>query len=86
MKTLTGRVISTKMAKTATVLVQRRWRHPLYKKIVKRSKKYLAHDEFGVTVGDEVQLQQTRPLSRRKRWRVAAVAAKQENRSQRGKK
>lgn len=70
MKSLTGEVISTKMAKTATVKVERRWHHPLYKKIVKKSKKYLAHNELGVSVGDKVRIQETRPISKRKRWKI----------------
>lgn len=68
MKELTGVVISTKMAKTAVVRVDRSFRHPMYLKIVKRSKNYLVHDEKGVGVGDKVTIKETRPLSRRKRW------------------
>ena len=70
MKQLTGVVISTKMAKTALVRVDRSFRHPRYSKIVKRSKNYLAHDEKGVAVGDKVTMRESRPLSRRKRWRI----------------
>jgi small subunit ribosomal protein S17 len=57
MKSLIGEVISTKMQKTATVKVERHWRHPVYKKIVKKSKKYLAHDELGVSLGDKVRIE-----------------------------
>jgi len=70
MKQLTGIVISTKMAKTAVVRVDRSFRHPMYSKIVKRSKNYLAHDETGVKIGEKVVIRESRPLSRRKRWVV----------------
>jgi len=70
MKQLTGIVISTKMAKTAVVRVDRSFRHPMYSKIVKRSKNYLAHDETGVKIGEKVVIMESRPLSRRKRWVV----------------
>lgn len=85
MKMLTGQVVSTKTAKTATVLVERRWRHPLYKKIVKRSKRYLAHDELGVAVGDQVRMTQSRPLSRRKHWKIVELVAS-ENQKKRGRR
>lgn len=69
-----GVVISKKMAKTVTVLVERQLRHPLYKKIVKKKKKFLAHDENErCQVGDVVRIVETRPLSARKRWRVAEI-------------
>ncbi len=68
MKQLTGVVIGTKMAKTAVVRADRSFRHPMYLKIVKRSKNYLAHDEKGVKAGEKVTIRETRPLSRRKRW------------------
>lgn len=70
MKTLEGTVTSTKMDKTAVVTVELRWRHPLYKKIVKRSKKYLAHDELGVKEGDKVKIIEIRPISKRKRFKI----------------
>lgn len=73
MKKITGRVIGTKMPKTATVLVERLWKHPIYKKRIKRSKKYLVHDEIGVKVGDKVLIQETKPISKRKRWKVLEV-------------
>ena len=76
-RTLTGRVVSDKMDKTVTVLVERRVKHPLYGKIVTRSKKYHAHDEKNeCRVGDTVRIQETRPLSARKHWRVVEVVAK----------
>jgi small subunit ribosomal protein S17 len=70
MKTLKGKVTSTKMNSTAVVTVERRWQHPLYKKTIKRSKKYLAHDELQVEVGDHVLMQESPPLSKRKRWKI----------------
>ena len=79
MKTLTGIVSSTKMEKTVVVTVERRWRHPLYKKIVKRSKKYSAHDEFGVKEGETVTIQETRPISKLKRWKVILPGKKKAN-------
>ncbi len=69
-----GVVVSKKMSKTVTVLVERQLRHPLYKKIIKRRKKFLAHDEYEkCQVGDIVRIIATRPLSARKRWRVAEI-------------
>lgn len=73
-KTRSGVVVSDKMDKTVSVLVERAFPHPVYGKIVRRSKRYLAHDEHNeANAGDRVLLMETRPLSRRKRWRVAAV-------------
>ncbi|MBW8268157.1 30S ribosomal protein S17 [Caldovatus aquaticus] len=70
-RVLTGRVVSDKMDKTVTVLVERRVMHPLYKKFIKRSKKYAAHDEGNVCKeGDLVQIEECRPISRRKTWLV----------------
>ncbi len=72
--TKVGIVIGTKMKKTITVLVERQIRHPLYKKIVKRRKKFLAHDEYEkCKLGDVVKIEETRPLSRLKRWRVSDI-------------
>ncbi len=74
---LTGRVVSDKMEKTVTVLIERRVTHPLYGKIVTRSKKYHAHDESNeVKEGDLVVIQETRPLSKTKAWRVSEVVEK----------
>ena len=76
-RTLTGRIVSDKMDKTVTVLVERRVTHPLIGKIVTRSKKYHAHDEKNeFHEGDLVQLEETRPLSRTKTWRVAKLLEK----------
>src|SRR5690606_14330769 len=70
-RVLTGRVVSDKMDKTVTVLVERRVMHPLYKKFIKRSKKYAAHDEGNLCKeGDLVQIEECRPISRRKAWLV----------------
>ena len=77
MRPLTGRVISDKMDKTVTVLVERRVKHPLYKKYVRRSTKIHAHDEAGTcNVGDSVSIVQCRPLSRTKAWRVLEIIAR----------
>jgi len=76
MKILEGVVTSTKMAKTATVLVERFKVHPLYKKRVKVKKKYHAHDEIGVKVGDKVKIQECRPISKTKRFKIIEVIKK----------
>ncbi|MDQ7841687.1 MAG: 30S ribosomal protein S17 [bacterium] len=73
-KSQVGVVTSDKMAKTVVVKIEVVTRHPLYKKIVRRSKTLKAHDEQGtVHVGDRVRIVETRPLSRDKRWRVAEI-------------
>lgn len=73
-KTRLGHVVSNKMDKTVVVRVQRRRSHPLYSKSVRQEKKYYAHDEAnGCRVGDLVRIEETRPLSKLKRWRVAEV-------------
>ena len=70
-KFLTGKVISTKMAKTVTVQVERKLRHGLYKKIIIRPKKYKAHVvDLDLKVGDSVQIESTRPISKDKHFRV----------------
>jgi small subunit ribosomal protein S17 len=70
-KTRIGRVASDKSDKTVTVVIERRFAHPLYGKGVKRSKKYHAHDEKNeYKTGDVVRIMETRPLSKTKRWRV----------------
>jgi small subunit ribosomal protein S17 len=71
-----GIVTSNKMQKTVVVTVERQVRHPFYKRVVRRSKKFLAHDEKNqCRVGDTVRIEETRPLSRSKRWRVVEVVA-----------
>ena len=70
-RVLTGRVVSVKMDKTVTVLVERRVMHPLYKKFIRRSKKYAAHDEANLCKeGDVVQIEECPPISKRKAWLV----------------
>ena len=76
-RTLTGRVVSDKMDKTITVLIERRVTHPLYGKIVTRSKKYHAHDEKNEChEGDLVTIEECRPISKTKAWRVAKLMEK----------
>ncbi|MCC7431863.1 30S ribosomal protein S17 [bacterium] len=72
-----GVVVSDKMDKTVSVLVERRIKNPLYKKYFKQSKKYLAHDEGNSCgIGDKVKIMETRPLSARKRWRLVEIIEK----------
>ena len=72
-----GEVISNKMAKTIIVRVERRFAHPRFKKVVTGYKKLYAHDEKSeAKVGDRVRIEETRPLSKTKRWRLVAVVAK----------
>ena len=72
--TYKGVVVSDKAKKTVTVLVERPVRHPLYKKIIKKKKKFLVHDEYEkCKVGDIVKIIETRPLSKRKRWRIQEI-------------
>ncbi len=73
-KERTGTVVSNKMQKTITVLVQRKVKHPIYGKFIRRSKKFMAHDEQGqCNIGDKVRIMETRPLSKLKRWRLVEV-------------
>lgn len=76
-RALTGTVVSDKMNKTVTVLVERKVKHPLYGKIIRLSKKYHAHDENNeYQTGDTVVIEECRPLSRTKAWRVARLIEK----------
>jgi small subunit ribosomal protein S17 len=76
-RTLIGKVVSDKRAKTVTVLVERRAAHELYGKIVARSRKYHAHDEKGeYHMGDTVEIAETRPLSKTKAWVVTRLVEK----------
>ena len=77
-KRLTGRVVRAKMQKTVTVRVDRTFRHPLYHKVLRGSKRYLVHDEFGTQPGDQVRIVESKPLSKRKRWVVEEVLKKAE--------
>jgi len=72
-KQLIGTVISDRMEKTVVVEVERRRRHPVYHKVVKKRKKFKAHDEVGARVGDVVKIEETRPLSKTKKWKVVEV-------------
>ena len=76
-KTRTGKVVSDKMDKTIVVAVEDHVKHPLYKKIVKRTYKLKAHDENNeCKVGDTVKVMETRPLSKDKRWRLVEITEK----------
>jgi small subunit ribosomal protein S17 len=76
-RTLTGRVVSNAMDKTITVLVERRVKHPLYGKFIRRSTKIHAHDEANAcSSGDWVTVQQCRPISKTKTWRLVEVIEK----------
>ena len=69
-----GTVASVSMDKSITVLVERKLRHPIYGKFVKMTKKFMAHDEKNdCNVGDSVRIMETRPLSKRKRWRLVEI-------------
>lgn len=74
---LTGVVTSNKMAKTVVVEVTRTFRHPLYRKVVHRSKRFMAHDELGCQIGDQVQIVESRPISRMKRWVVESIVKRE---------
>jgi small subunit ribosomal protein S17 len=71
-----GVVVSAKMEKTVVVAVQRLVRHRVYRKTIKRTSTFMAHDERGAREGDTVRIVETRPLSKRKRWRVEEIVTK----------
>jgi small subunit ribosomal protein S17 len=73
-----GVVTSDKMTKTVVVRVDRLVKHPIYRKYIKKRKKFMAHDEQGAKIGDKVRIVETRPLSARKRWRVVEIIQKAE--------
>ena len=76
-RTLVGRVVSDKMEKTVTVLIERRVKHPLYGKIIVQSKKFHAHnDNNEAKQGDLVEIEETRPVSKTKAWRVSKLLEK----------
>ena len=78
-RTIEGRVVSNKMQKTVTVLLERQVQHPLYGKIVRRSTKVHAHDENNeCKEGDVIRIAETRPLSKTKNWRVVKVVTRAE--------
>jgi small subunit ribosomal protein S17 len=70
MKQLIGTIISTKMKQTVVVAVETKWQHPVYKKTVKKTKKFLVHDPFGVKLGDVVSIVETHPISKLKHWLI----------------
>jgi small subunit ribosomal protein S17 len=70
---LKGEVTKAKMSKTVTVRIDRSYRHPLYGKVIRTHKKYLVHDEIGTQLGDLVQIVESRPISKKKRWVVEKV-------------
>lgn len=73
-----GVVASDLMTKTVTVRVDRLVKHPVYRKYIRKRKKFMAHDELGSKIGDKVRIVETRPLSARKRWRVVEILQKAE--------
>jgi len=76
-KTEIGKVVSNKMDKTIVVAIENSVKHPLYKKIIKRTVKLKAHDENNeCTIGDRVRVMETRPLSKEKRWRLVEIIEK----------
>ena len=78
-KTEVGRVVSNKMDKTVVVAIEDSVKHPLYKKVIKRTVKLKAHDENNeCSIGDRVRVMETRPLSKEKRWRLVEIIKKAE--------
>jgi small subunit ribosomal protein S17 len=71
-----GAVVSDKMTKTVVVRVDRLVKHTKYRRYVRRTSKFMAHDELGATIGDKVRIVETRPMSARKRWRVIEIVQK----------
>ena len=76
MKQIIGIVVSAKTPKTAIIKVDSFWQHPLYKKRVKRSKKYAVHDEIGVKEGQVVKIVEVRPISKTKKWKIIKIIKK----------
>ena len=76
LRTVEGRVVSNKMQKTVTVLVERQVKHSLYGKYIRRSTKLHAHDEQGCQEGDLVRVSECRPLSKTKNWRVVEIVSR----------
>jgi small subunit ribosomal protein S17 len=81
---ITGVVTSNKMTKTVVVEITRKYRHPLYKKVVYSSKRVKAHDEIGCQIGDQVQIVESAPISREKRWVVEAVVKRESRTADQG--
>ena len=79
-KTMTGVVVSNKMDKTVVIRVERRFAHPVFKKVVKTTKKYKVHDEKNECLeGDFIRIQETRPLSKEKHWRLLGVITREKS-------
>ena len=79
-KTMTGVVVSNKMDKTVVIKVERRFAHPVFKKVVKTTKKYKVHDEKNECLeGDFIRIQETRPLSKEKHWRLLSVITREKS-------
>lgn len=76
MKKLNATVISTKMERSAVVMVETSWKHPLYTKLVRRTKKYLVQNDISAKTGDHVEIQETRPMSSRKRFTITKIIKK----------
>jgi len=85
-KIFKGKVVSTKMAKTATVVVERILVHPIYKKRFKRVRKFQVHDELGVKIGDKVSFVTTRPISKLKKWKIIEVLSEKKAKAKEKKK
>ena len=86
MKIFKGKVVATKMAKTATVVVERILVHPIYKKRFKRVRKFQVHDELGVKIGDKVSFVTTRPISKLKKWKIIEVLGEKKAKAKEKKK
>lgn len=78
MKSIVGTVISAKKEKTVSVFVERLFQAPVYKKVIKKRKKFSAHDLLGAKEGDRVRLVETRPMSKSKHWRVVEIVSRAE--------
>jgi len=77
MKTFIGKVVSDKMEKTVVVSVESQRLHPLYKKVVRKKKKYHVHNDVGVKEGEMVKFVETRPISKTKRWKIVEIVESQ---------
>ncbi|MCH7729925.1 30S ribosomal protein S17 [Patescibacteria group bacterium] len=86
MKVFIGKVVSKKMDKTATVMVERVVVHPIYLKRYKRTKKYQIHDELGTNVGDKVKFSASKPYSKLKRWKIVEIVKVDKKLTKSGKK
>ena len=82
MQTLEGQVISNKSAKTLTVVVRRRFKHPIYQKLLTRTKKYQVHNEMEIDLGETVKFTPCKPISKLKRWKVIEVVGRDINKKE----